>query len=300
VIDPLPLEALPPLPPLRLAVVGHVEVVSFVGVEHLPAAGEILHATRFAELPAGGGPVVALQMAKLTGERVPFFTALGSDPLGEWAAAELEALGLEVHVAWREGPTRRGVTFLDGSGERTITVIGPRLTPTAADPLPWEQLAQCDGVFLTAADAGALRRARRASVLAATPRLGLDVLAAAGVRLDALIGSGSDPGEAWQEQDLPSPPALAIRTAGVRGGVATPGGAFAALPRQGPVADTYGAGDCFAAGVTTALAAGWSLEQALSLGCHCGVACVGGQGPYEGQLRLSRRETDGASYSTGT
>jgi ribokinase len=290
VIEPLPLEALPPLPPLRLAVVGHLEVVSFVRVDHLPVAGEILHARGFRELPAGGGPVVAMQLAKLTGSKVPFFTALGRDPLGERAAAELAAMGLEPQVAWREAPTRRGVTFLDGSGERTITVIGERLTPTAADPLPWEWLAGCDGVFVTAADGEALRLARRAGVLAATPRLGLAVLAAAGVRLDALIGSGLDPGEAWRDDDLPLAPGLAIRTEGARGGVSTPGGRFAAPLRRGPVADTYGAGDSFAAGVTGGLAAGWSLEQALSLGCHCGAACVGGEGPYEGQLVLTPPE----------
>lgn len=285
-IHPLPLDALPPLPPLRLAVVGHLEMVSFVRVDHLPVAGEILHARDFRELPAGGGPVVAMQLAKLTGVPVPFFTALGRDPLGERAATELVAMGLEPQVAWRGAPTRRGVTFLDGSGERTITVIGERLTPTAADPLAWERLEACDGVFVTAADAEALLWARRARVLAATPRLGLAVLAASGVRLDALIGSGLDPGEAWREEDLPLAPAWAIRTEGERGGVATPGGRFAAPERRGPVTDTYGAGDSFAAGVTVGLAAGWTLEQALSLGCHCGAACVGGDGPYEGQLRL--------------
>jgi ribokinase len=179
------------------------------------------------------------------------------------------------------------VTFLDGSGERTITVIGERLTPTASDPLPWERLAGCDGVFVTAADGEALRWARRARVLAATPRLGLTVLAAAGVRLDALIGSGLDPGEAWRQEDLPQPPGWAIRTEGARGGVATPGGPFMAVERRGAVADTYGAGDCFAAGVTVGMAAGWTLEQALSLGCHCGAACVGGEGPYEGQLAIT-------------
>jgi ribokinase len=286
-IHPLPLEALPPLPPLRLAVVGHLEMVSFVRVDHLPEAGEILHASGFRELPAGGGPVVAMQIAQLTGVPVPFFTALGRDPLGERAAVELAAMGLEPQVAWREAPTRRGVTFLDGSGERTITVIGERLTPTAADPLPWQRLADCDGVFVTAADGEALRWARRARVLAATPRLGLGVLATAGVRLDALIGSGLDPGEAWRQEDLPQPPGWAIRTEGARGGVATPGGRFMAVERRGPVADTYGAGDCFAAGVTVGLAAGWTLEQALSLGCHCGAACVGGDGPYEGQLAIT-------------
>jgi ribokinase len=47
-----------------------------------------------------------------------------------------------------------------------------------------------------------------------------------------------------------------------------------------PPLDAYGCGDSFAAGVTAGLAAGWSLEQAVSLGCHCGAACALRFGPY--------------------
>ncbi len=286
---PLTLEELPELPPVALAVVGHVEMVSFVGVDHLPAAGEILHADDFCELPAGGGAVVAVQMARLTGQRIPFFTALGNDALGRRAAEELEGLGLELHIAWREAPTRRGITFIDAGGERTITVIGARLMPTGADGLPWQRLAGTDGVFVTATDAAGLRLARRARVLAATPRVRLSALREAGVGLDALIGSATDPGEAYRPGDLEPAPSLSIGTEAERGGVLEPGGRYAAVPRQGPVLDAYGAGDSFAAGVTTALAAGWSLEEAISLGCHCGAACLDGRGPYASQLQLSQR-----------
>ncbi|MCP9931834.1 ribokinase [Cyanobium sp. AMD-g] len=285
---PLPLDALPELPPLALAVVGHVEMVSFIGVEHLPAAGEILHADDFCELPAGGGAVVAVQMARLTGGRIPFFTALGDDAVGRRAADELEGLGLELHIAWREAPTRRGITFIDAGGERTITVIGERLMPTAADGLPWQRLAGADGVFATATDAAGLRLARRARVLAATPRVRLATLREAGVTLDALIGSSADPGEAYRPGDLEPAPSLYIGTEAERGGVLEPGGRYAAVLRQGPVLDAYGAGDSFAAGVTTALAAGWSLQDAISLGAHCGAASLDGRGPYASQLQLRR------------
>ncbi len=288
-LAPLPLAALPDLPPVALAVVGHVEMVSFVGVAHLPAAGEILHADDFCELPAGGGAVVAVQMARLTGQRIPFFTALGIDAIGRRAADELEALGLELHIAWRESPTRRGITFIDAGGERTITVIGERLMPTGADGLPWQRLAGADGVFVTATDAAGLGLARRARVLAATPRVRLPNLNAAGVSLDALIGSAADPGEAYRPGDLEPAPSLYIGTEAERGGVLVPGGRYAAVPRQGPVLDAYGAGDSFAAGVTTALAAGWSLREAISLGAHCGAACLDGRGPYASQLKLRRR-----------
>ena len=282
-----PLSSLPPLPPLRLAVVGHIEWVSFIGVEMLPAAGSISHAKTFLEEPAGGGAVVAVQLARLTGQRVSFFTALGRDAIGRQSAERLSALGLDLQVAWRDGPSRRGVSFVDSSGERTITVIGERLTPGAADPLDWRQLADCDGAFITAADVAALQMCRQARWLGATPRVRLAVLQAAGIGLDALIGSGLDPGEAVPAEALEPAPLLRLATEGAWGGLATPGGRFPAPQLPKPLVDSYGCGDSFAAGVTAGLAAGWSVEQAVSLGCHCGAACAGGMGPYASQLRLA-------------
>jgi ribokinase len=274
------LAELPPLPPLRLAVVGHVEWVSFVAVAQLPRPGLVGHATAFLEEPAGGGAVVAAQLARLLRRPVPFFTCLGDDAIGRQAARRLEQLGLELHVAWREQPSRRGLSFVDDEGERAITVIGERLTPLASDPLPWQELSRCDGVFVTAADAAALRACRAARVLAATPRLGLAKLQQATVQLDALIGSGLDPDETVPEGALALPPRLSIRTAGAGGGVVEPGGTYAAAALPAPLVDAYGCGDSFAAGVTAGLAADWPLEQAISLGCHCGAACATHLGPY--------------------
>ncbi|MCT0249674.1 PfkB family carbohydrate kinase [Synechococcus sp. CS-205] len=280
--------SLPPLPPLRLAVVGHVEWVSFVTVEHLPLAGQIQHALETLEQPAGGGAVVAAQFSRLTDHPVAFFTALGRDALGEMAAAELRAMGLELHVAWREGPTRRAITFVEASGERTITVIGERLAPAASDPLPWSELAACDGVFVTAADVAALRLARHGRVLAATPRVRLPVLQAAGVQLDALIGSARDRAERYQPGDLSPAPRLYVATEAEQGGFTVPGGRFAALERRDPPVDAYGAGDSFAAGFTAALAAGWERPAALELACRCGSAALDGRGAYASQWRARR------------
>jgi ribokinase len=48
--------------------------------------------------------------------------------------------------------------------------------------------------------------------------------------------------------------------------------------------DTYGAGDCFAAGLTYALGAGLAVDDALALAAKCGAWCVAGQGPYGNQV----------------
>ncbi len=65
----------------KVAVVGHVEWVTFAHVPHIPTAGEIVHAEDTFEEPAGGGAVAAVQLARLAGEAV-LVTALGEDEHG--------------------------------------------------------------------------------------------------------------------------------------------------------------------------------------------------------------------------
>ena len=268
------------LPPLRLAVVGHVEWMEFLAVDQLPHPGTIGHALRTLQEPAGGGAVVAVQMARLQQQPVHFFTAIGRDSVGEACVKRLEDLGLVVHVAWREAPTRRGISLVDGEGDRAITVIGERLTPSLEDDLPWEALGECDGLFVTAADVPLLKACRAAAVLAATPRVRLPVLQKAGVSIDALIGSGLDPGELVDPDQLNPAPHTMIRTEGAAGGLSLPGGRYEPAPLPGPMVESYGCGDSFAAGVVTGLAARWTLANAIALGAQCGAACATRFGPY--------------------
>src|SRR6266571_1521143 len=135
---------------VRATVVGHIEWIQFARVDHVPAAGEIVHARDGWEEPGGGGVVAAHQLAKLAGG-CELFTAVGDDDLGRRALRELEAMGLRVHAAVRSGaPTRRAVTFIDRSGERTITTLGDRLQAEGADPLPWTRLEGVDALYFSA------------------------------------------------------------------------------------------------------------------------------------------------------
>jgi ribokinase len=261
---------------VRFAVVGHVEWVEFALVERMPSPGEIAHALDTFEEPAGGGPVAAVQLAKLAGG-CDFFTALGDDALGHRAAERLEALGLTLHVQWKARPTRRGFVFLDEAGERTITVIGERLAPEG--PLAIDH----DGVYCTAGDVEALRSARRARVLVATVRAGAS-LQTAGVELDVLVGSGEDEGERFEQIEIDPPPRVIVATAGALGGWARPGGPFRAPPLPGPIVDAYGCGDSFAAGLVFALARGDAQSDALAFASRCGAAVLTGRGPYSAQL----------------
>ena len=149
---------------------------------------------------AGGGADAAVQLAKLAGGAT-LYTALGDDERGHRAKEELEGRGVRVEAAWRREPQRRAVCFLDEEGERTITLLGPKLVPRADDPLPWIELASTDGVYFTGGDAEAVRLARQAGVLVASARE-LPTLAEAGAALDVLIASAKDPGESYRVGDL--------------------------------------------------------------------------------------------------
>jgi len=278
-----------------MAVVGHVEWIEFARVPEMPAPGAIVHSSEVWEEPGGGGAVAAVQLAKLAGGGL-FVTALGDDVLGHHAAATLAELPvgpkgrLRIEAAWRPVPQRRGFVHVDTNGERTITVVGDRLGPYGGDDLPWDELAGCDAVYVTAGDSHAVRQARSAKVLVGTARA-LPALAKAEVALDALVASASDVGETYAPGDLPVEPALVVRTAGAAGGTwETPAGArgeWAATPLPGPVEDAYGCGDSFAAGLTYALGTGMAPAEAVQLAARCGAACLTGRGPYAGQLLSS-------------
>ncbi|HEX8205809.1 MAG TPA: PfkB family carbohydrate kinase [Solirubrobacteraceae bacterium] len=273
----------------RIGVVGHVEWVDFAVVDRLPRSGEILHAREHFAVPGGGGAVAAVQARRLAGEAL-FLTAVGNDALGERSRVELEAHGVEVHAATRDVPQRRAFTHLDATAERTITVLGERIVPHGGDDLPWERLADCDAVYFTGGDPEALRRARAAKVLVATPRA-LDTLKAAGVRLDVLVASANDPGERVAEGEIDPPPRHVVLTEGARGGGwsgATEGRWLAAEP-PGPPVDAYGCGDSFAVGLTYGLGQGRGLEEATALAARCGAACLAGRGPYGWDLSRTRR-----------
>jgi len=271
----------------KVAVVGHVEWGEFAVVEHVPAPGEILHARETFSLAAGGGAVAAVQLAKLAGEAT-FFTALGADALGDASARELRAAGLRLEAA-RRGTTRRVFTFLSDDHERTITVLGERLVPHAADNLVWESLDACDAVYFTGGDVEALRHARRARWLVATPRA-FDTLRAARVPVDVLVASANDPGERFAPGLLDPEPRFVVLTSGAEGGEWHGGedrtGRWAAEALPGAPVDAYGCGDAFAAGLTFGLAATNDLAQALALAARCGAHVLCGRGPYAGQLEL--------------
>jgi ribokinase len=259
---------------VRCAVVGHTEWVEFARVPAVPAPGEIVHAVEVWEEPGGGGPVVASQLAKLAGS-CDFFTALGDDELGHALVGYLQRLDMDVHVQWTgTSSTRRAWVHVDRDGERTITVLGDKLLPDAP-----AAIEAYDLVFFVSGTIAALQAARRACFLAATLRE-LPTLHAAGVPLDLLVGSAVDPGERY-EGSLEA--RTVVLTEGAAGGTAN-GERYGAAALPGPISDSYGAGDSFAAALAFGLARGDELSRSLELAARAGAAVLTGRGPYSAQL----------------
>tara|TARA_Y100000589_G_scaffold303608_1_gene316136 strand:+ start:1578 stop:2453 length:876 start_codon:yes stop_codon:yes gene_type:complete len=265
---------------LKFAVVGHVEWITFLEVNDFPKAGLITHSKRSFEMPAGGGGVIAKTLREMTTSDVHLFTSLGKDFYGNETKKVYEKMGIQLHVAWRNSPTRKGFSLVDNLGERSITIIGDRLAPSSKDNLNWHLLKEMDGIFITAGDEEIFKKSRLCPTLCTTPRADIKIINNSKVLLDALIGSNLDPDENFSLSDLTNIPKLIIKTEGKDGGLIIPGGRFKAIDNKHPIVDSYGCGDSFAAGIIFGLASKWNIEKTIQLGTVLGCNCSGNFGPY--------------------
>ena len=152
------------------------------------------------------------------------------------------------------------------AGQTTVTLV---VTPGGEGPLVWRRVPPPSGGVATAHDLVALREC--------------------GVPVDVLVHSGRDEGEELDPDKLEPHPRTVVTTLGANGGRwdgEAGSGTWEAKPLPGERVDEYGAGDSFAAGLTTGLAAGLPIAEAVELGSRCGAANMTGRGPYGGQLDL--------------
>ncbi|HET7320462.1 MAG TPA: PfkB family carbohydrate kinase [Candidatus Saccharimonadales bacterium] len=267
---------------MKVAVIGHIEWATFATVDHLPTAGEIIHAKDSWQEPAGGGSVAAMQLAELA-DQCLFFTSVGDDEIGREAVRQLEKHGLTVYAAIdKTRPTRRVIVHIDASHERTITVLGEALKPSGNDTsLPWHELASADAVYFTQGDTAAVNAGRQAPVLVSTARV-LPVLRESSIELDALVYSQNDPSERYNDSDLNPLPKLTVATNGTHGGTTNTGLQYSAeLSPPDKFIDSYGCGDSFAAGLTFGLGNGLNVEEALKVAANCGAQAAQRRGAFQ-------------------
>jgi ribokinase len=143
---------------------------------------------------------------------------------------------------------------------------------------------QAEGVTVLAAVRAAPQTRAISAVAAGADR----AIVVIGEPTSPLIASASDATEAVDPAQLPVPPGVVLWTEGGAGGrfrlAGGRQGRWDPAPLPGPVVDSYGCGDSFAAGLTAGLARGLGLEAALVLAARCGAACLTGRGGLAPQL----------------
>ena len=191
----------------RVGVVGHVEWVEFAVVDRLPAPGEIVHAreTLRARRPAAarsrpcrwrGSPARRCSSPRWA------TTSSAAPPTRSCARAASRSTprGAATRARGAAAPTSTD------DGERTITILGPRIVPHGDDDAAVGAAAPSSTASTSPAATPRRPRARRAArVLVATPRAA-DALREAGVELDVLVASASRPGRGARPRDArPAP-----------------------------------------------------------------------------------------------
>jgi ribokinase len=276
-----------PNPAPRIAVIGHVEHITLGRIKALPTAGDIIHLEQPRFFPGGGGGIAFYQISKSPGETL-LYTAIGHDEAGSMVRHELGRSSAKVFFAARDEAHTRDVVMITPNGERTIVVLGQPLHPRHDDPLPWEILSQCHGVYFTAQDPLVLQKARAARMLVATARR-RHAIVSSGVHIDVIVGSASDPDEVSSLKDYPVPPTALVLTEGARGGrIETRDGLtrFAPPPTASGTGSAYGAGDSFAGALTWYLSAGLPVKQACERAGAHGAAVFQGLIPIDVQIEL--------------
>ena len=191
-----------------------------------------------------------------------------------------ETQGVLVHAEIVPGRAQRwAFTHVDDTRERTITTVGEKLRPPRARRLA--ALARARWCRRRV-----LRGRGRGRAGAGPPRAGTDrdrtraddvaarlVGARCADRGGGRTRTSGTARETWSRlpgwSSRPPAPSAAGRS---------PAAPYTAAPPPAPVEDSYGAGDCFAAGLTYALAAHAGPTEAVAFAARCGAAALIGRG----------------------
>ena len=275
----------------RVCVVGSTNVDLVLRLSHHPVPGETVLARSRERLAGGKGANQAVALARL-GAQVRFVSAVGADDDGTWSLAQLSGEGVPTEeVAVVDAPTGLAVVSVDASGENTIVVAaGANLHVRAPSLLTEDALLLSLEVPLATVSAAA-RLAKGQGVLVVLNAAPWQPLPDALLTdVDVLVVNATE--AAQLRPDLAVP--VLIVTLGAEGArVVEAGVSTRVAAPQVEVVDTTGAGDCFAAALTFALADGRDPVTAAAWACHAAsrsVQQLGARTGYPSRTELNSGE----------
>ena len=243
------------MPPVRLTVVGSINLDLVARVERLPRAGETVTGATFSRIPGGKGANQAVAAARL-GATVEMIACVGDDEHGELALAGLREAGVHLDRLKRvQVPTGVALITVDAAGENEIVVAPGANLELKPDDL---DLGDADAVLCQLEIP--LETVERASQLAPD-----------GFFLNAAPARGPYPAadvtivNRFEADTLPQRDGVVVTTLGAEGAVLYEDGvevARAPAPQVEAV-DGTGAGDAFTACFVVSVLEGRSHEEAL-------------------------------------
>ncbi len=255
----------------RLTVLGSLNLDLIVQTEYLPKAGETVTGGKFTALPGGKGANVALAAQRL-GAQVQFIAAHGADDYARQALTHLTQSSVDLSALTALDNEHTGMAFITvaADGENQIAVASGANAALKPEHLP----VITSGALLTQFEiplttiSAAIQDFKGFVSINASPVM--DVPRALFRRADLIIVNESE--YTAYKDALRAYDGLLAVTLGGRGARLLKGGQTlaAAAPPPVTVIDTTGAGDSFAAALTTALLEGQAPQEALEFACTVG------------------------------
>jgi ribokinase len=260
---------LPP-DPVRLSVVGSVNLDLVTRAKRLPRPGETLTDASFDRYPGGKGANQAVAAARL-GAEVTFVGCVGRDLFADEALVGLRESAVELRIEAVDAQTGVASILVDEAGENVIVVApganryvrAPRFdggeTVLCQLEIPVETVIEC------VATAGSFW-------LNAAPAV--PIPASLVERADVIVANR------YELEELPTTPAVAVVTLGEEGAVLLEDGRETARARPPTVnaVDGTAAGDAFVACLVVSRLEGRPWDQALQRSCAAGALAASRSG----------------------
>ncbi|MEO6570615.1 MAG: ribokinase [Ilumatobacteraceae bacterium] len=278
----------PPADPLDVCVVGSANLDLVASATRIPLPGETVLGSAYAEHAGGKGVNQAIAAAR-SGSSVAFIGSVGADEAGERLIRVLTDDGIDVRgVSIGRQPTGRALIAVDARGENSIIVVpgangevdDVELPPSTAVLCQLEiPLDTVTTVIVAARAAGSLTVLNPAPArpLPAGLVAACDVIVPNEHEIELLGGSSVLLGQGC---------GAVVITLGARGArIDTSDGSRTIASLAVDVVDTTGAGDAFCGSLTSRLAAGDPLEEAVRWACAAGALATTRAGAVPAQPR---------------